>query len=329
MKHGTLSLWTNVALVAAGVTLMACHAYAQSSAAPYPSRGVRMITPVTSGGTGDIMARGVAKQLGEKWGQTVVVDPRPGAGMMIATDLGAKSAPDGYTLLLVAASFSVNPSLHSKLPYDTLRDFAPITLTSIVPYVVVVHPALPMRSVQELIAYAKAKPGALNYGAAGTQNQLAIELFKLRTATNIVHVAYRSAGLAITDLVAGQVQMALGTTLGIGSQIASGRLRGVAVTSARRASSLPDLPTLAESGLPGYDVSAWNGFVVPTGVPAPIASKLNRDIVAAVKSPELRDKLIADGGEVVGSTPDEFLRHIRAEMAIWAKVVKETGLRGD
>ena len=200
-------------------------------------------------------------------------------------------------------------------------------VASIVPYVLVVHPAVPVRTVQELIAHAKAKPGALNYGAAGTQNQLALELFKLRTGTHIVHVAYRSAGLAITDLVGGQVQMALGTTLGIASQINSGRLRGVAVTSARRASSMPDLPTIAESGVPGFDVSAWNGFVVPAGVPAPIAAKLNRDIVAAVKSPELRDKLAADGGEVVGSSAEEFLRHIRAEMATWAKVVKATGLR--
>lgn len=309
------------------LNVYAGQAWAQGAAAAYPSRGVRLITPVTSGGTGDIMARGVAKILAEKWGQPVVVDSRPGAGMIIATDLGAKSAPDGYTLLLVAASFSVNPSLHAKLPYDTLRDLTPVTLTSIVPYVLVVHPAVPVRTVQELIAHAKAKPGALNYGAAGTQNQLALELFKLRTGTHIVHVAYRSAGLAITDLVGGQVQMALGTTLGIASQINSGRLRGVAVTSARRASSMPDLPTIAESGVPGFDVSAWNGFVVPAGVPAPIAAKLNRDIVAAVKSPELRDKLAADGGEVVGSSAEEFLRHIRAEMATWAKVVKATGLR--
>lgn len=317
-----------VALVAVVPGLVVCHAYAQSTAgAPYPSRSVRLITPVTAGGTGDIMARGVAKILAEKWGQPVVVDPRPGAGMIIATDMGAKSAPDGYTLLLVAASFSVNPSLHAKLPYDTLRDLTPVTLTSIVPYVLVVHPTVPVRTVQELIAHAKAKPGALNYGAAGTHNQLAVELFKLRTGTNIVHVAYRSAGLAVTDLVAGHVQLALGTIVGIAPQINSGRLRAVAVTSARRASSMPELPALAESGVPGFDVSAWNGFVVPAGVPAPIAAKLNRDIVAAVKSPELRDKLAADGGEVVGSSAEEFLRHIRAEMAIWAKVVKATGLR--
>ena len=315
-------------LFASLLVLLACQSSAQSPAgAPYPSRAVRLITPVASGGTADLVARAVAKKLAATWGQPVVVDPRPGAGMIIATDLGAKSAPDGYTLLMVAASFSVNPSLHSKLPYDTLRDLAPVTMTSFIPYVLVVHPALPARTVQDLVAFDKAKPGALNYGAAGTQNQLAMELLKLRTGANIVHVAYRSSSLAITDLVAGQIELALGSTLGVAPHVNTGRLRSVAVTSARRASSLPDLPTIAESGVPGFDVSAWNGVVVPAGVPASIAAKLNRDIVSAVRSPELRDRLAVDGGEVVGNSAEEFARFIRAEMATWAKVVNATGLR--
>ena len=309
--------------------LLAGHTHAQNPpAAPYPTRAVRLISPVASGGTtADVVARAVAKKLNEAWGQPVVVDPRPGAGMVIATDLGAKAAPDGYTLLMVAASFSVNPSLQAKLPYDTLKDLTPVTMTSHVPYVLVVHPALPVRTVQELVAYDKAKPGALNYGAAGTQNQLAVELLKLRTGARMVHVAYRSSSLAITDLIGGQIQMALGSTLGVASHVNAGRLRSVAVTSGHRASSMPEVPTIAESGVPGFNVSAWNGIVTPAGVPAAIAAKLNRDIVSAVRSPDLRDRLAADGGEVVGNSAEEFTRFIRAEMATWAKVVKEAGLR--
>jgi tripartite-type tricarboxylate transporter receptor subunit TctC len=316
------------ALFVSSLLLLSFRVFAQSPAdALYPSRAVRLITPVASGGTGDVVARAVAKKLAETWGQPVVVDPRAGAGMIIATDLGAKAPPDGYTLLLVAASFSVNPSLQSKLPYDTLRDLAPITQTSFIPYVLVVHPTLPVRTVQELVAYEKAKPGTLNYGAAGTQNQLAMELLKLRTGARLVHVAYRSASLAITDLVAGHIQLALGSTLGVAPHVNSGRLRSVAVTSAHRASSMPDIPTIAESGVPGFDVSAWSGVVVPVGVPASVAVRLNHDIVSAVRSPELRDRLAADGGEAVGSSAEEFARFIRAEMITWAGVVKAAGLR--
>jgi len=318
--------------VLCGMLLMSLpwQAFAQTTVvAPYPSRAVRLITPVTSGGTADFVARAVAKKLAEAWGQPVVVDPRPGAGMIIATDLGAKAPADGYTLLMVAASFSVNPSLHRKLPYDTLRDFAPVTMTSLIPYVLVVHPTLAVRTVQDIVAYAKAKPGALNYGAAGTQNQLAMELLKLRTGASIVHVAYRSSALAITDLVAGQIELAMGSTLGVAPHVNTGRLRSVAVTSARRASSMPDVPTIAESGVAGYDVSAWNGVVVPAAVPASVAAKLNRDIVSAVRSSDLHDRLAAEGGEVVGNSADEFAGFIRAEMATWAKVVKAAGLHED
>jgi tripartite-type tricarboxylate transporter receptor subunit TctC len=286
-----------------------------------------MVTAFTPGGTGDVVARAIAKRLSESWGQPVVVDPRPGAGQVIATDVVVKAPPDGYTLLMVSASFSVNPSLHSKLPFDSIRDLTPITLTSMIPYVLVVHPTVPARTLQELVAYAKAKPGALNYGAAGTQNQLALELLKLRTGINMVHVAYRGASLVITDLAAGQIQVALGTTLMVLPHVNSGRLRSLAVTSARRVSSVPDLPTIAESGVPGFDVSAWNGAFVPAGVPARIVAKLNADIVAAVQAPELRARLVGEGGEVVGNSSDEFARFIRDEIAIWAKVVKAAGLR--
>jgi tripartite-type tricarboxylate transporter receptor subunit TctC len=286
-----------------------------------------MVTAFTPGGTGDVVARAIAKRLSESWGQPVVVDPRPGAGQVIATDVVVKAPPDGYTLLMVSASFSVNPSLHSKLPFDSIRDLTPITLTSMIPYVLVVHPTVPARTLQELVAYAKAKPGALNYGAAGTQNQLALELLKLRTGINMVHVAYRGASLVITDLAAGQIQVALGTALMVLPHVNSGRLRSLAVTSARRVSSVPDLPTIAESGVPGFDVSAWNGAFVPAGVPARIVAKLNADIVAAVQAPELRARLVGEGGEVVGNSSDEFARFIRDEIAIWAKVVKAAGLR--
>jgi tripartite-type tricarboxylate transporter receptor subunit TctC len=294
----------------------------------YPSRPVRMVTAFAPGGsTGDTVARGVAKRLSDSWSQPVVVDPRPGAGQVIATDVVAKAPPDGYTLLMVSASFSVNPSLHSKLPFDSIKDLTPVTLTAFIPYVLVVHPSVPVRTLQELVAYAKSKPGELNYGAAGTQNQLAIELLKLKTGINMVHVAYRGASLVVTDLVGGQIQVALGTSLAVLPHVNSGRLRALAVTSARRVSAVPDLPTIAESGVPGFDVSAWNGVFVPAGVPAPIVAKLNADIAAAVKAPELRARLTAEGGDVVGNSSEEFARFIRNDIAMWAKVVKATGLR--
>src|SRR5689334_3752582 len=316
------------ALLACLLVGLSSPAYAQSPATgAYPSRLVRMITAFVPGGTGDMVARAVAKRLSESWGQPVVVDPKPGAGMVIATELVAKAPPDGYTLLMISASFSVNPSLHAKLPFDSIKDLTPITLTSFIPYLLVVHPSVPVRTFQELVAYAKARPGALNYGAAGTQNQLAIELLKLKTGINMVHIAYRGAALVITDLVGGQIHLALGTSLAVLPHVNAGRLRGLAVTSARRVSAVPDLPTIAESGVPGFDVSAWNGVFVPAGVPAPILAKLNADIAAAVKAPELRARLAADGGEVVGNSSAEFARFIRDDITIWAKVVKAAGLR--
>jgi tripartite-type tricarboxylate transporter receptor subunit TctC len=284
---------------------------------------------VPGSSTGDVVARAIAKRLSDSWGQPVVVDPRPGAGQVIATDLVAKAPADGYTLLMVSASFSVNPSLHSKLPFDAIKDLTPVTLTSFIPYVLVVHPSVPVRTLQELIAYAKSKPGTLNYGAAGTQNQLAIELLKLKTGISMVHVAYRGASLVITDLVGGQIQLALGTTLAVLPHLNSGRLRGLAVTNARRVSAVPDLPTIAESGVPGFDVSAWNGVFVPAGVAAPVLAKLNADIAAAVNTPELRARLTAEGGDVVGNSSEEFARFIRNDIAMWARVVKATGVHAE
>jgi tripartite-type tricarboxylate transporter receptor subunit TctC len=318
-----------IALLAWLLVCVSSQAYAQGSAGSvYPSRPVRIVTAFVPGSsTGDVVARAVAKRLSDSWGQPVVVDPRPGAGMVIATDLVAKAPRDGYTLLMVSASFSVNPSLHAKLPFDSIKDLTPITLTSFIPYLLVVHPSVPVRTFQELVTYAKARPGALNYGAAGTQNQLALELLKLKTGINIVHVAYRGASLVITDLVGGQIQVALGTSLAVLPHVNSGRLRGLAVTSARRVSSVPDLPTIAESGVSGFDVSAWNGVFVPAGVPAPIAAKLNADIAAAVRAPELRARLTAEGGDVVGNSSEEFARFIRDDIATWAKVVKAAGVR--
>jgi tripartite-type tricarboxylate transporter receptor subunit TctC len=322
MNRTALLVWLPVCL--------SSNVYAQGRAVGlYPSRPVRMVTAFVPGGSGDVVARAVAKGLSESWGQPVVVDPRPGAGMVIATDLVAKAPPDGYTLLIVSASFSVNPSLHAKLPFDSIKDLTPVTLTSFIPYLLVVHPSVPVRTLQELVALAKARPGALNYGAAGTQNQLALELLKLRTGINMVHVAYRGAALVITDLVGGQIHVALGTTLAVLPHVNSGKLRSLAVTSARRVSSVPDLPTIAESGVPGFDVSAWNGVFVPAGVPAPIVARLNADIAAAVKAPELRARLVAEGGDVVGNSSEEFARFIRDEIAIWAKVVKASGLRAE
>jgi tripartite-type tricarboxylate transporter receptor subunit TctC len=317
-------------ILAAALATSILPAHAQAPAdAPFPSRPVRFITPFAPGGGTDIVARAVGRKLAEMWGQPVVVDNRPGAETIIATDLAVKSPADGYTLLLASASFSTNPSVHRKLPYDSLKDFAAITQTALEPYVLVVHPSLPVRTVKEFIAYAQANPAALNYGAGGTQNHLAVELFKMLTRTQMVYVPYRGTSLALTDLLGGQIQCLFVSVVAAGTQLKSGRLRSLAVTSARRSTVVPELPTITEAGGPEFDVSAWNGVLVPAGVPAPIAARLNRDIVAALLAPDVRDKLAAGGAEPVGSSAAEFARFIRTEIATWAKVVESAGLRPD
>ena len=297
----------------------------------YPSKSVRFIVPFAPGGGSDIVARAIAIKLSENWKHQVVIDNRPGAATMLGTDMAAKAAPDGYTILLASASYSINPFLQRKLPYETLKDHIPVTQTAAQPYVIVVNPGIAARNVREFIALAKSKPGTLNFSSPGTGSggHLAVEHFRHVTGTDMVHVPYKGGAPALTDVIAGQVQFMFPTVLAVAPHMTTGRLRSLAVTSGKRSSALPDIPTVAESGVPGFEAVSWNGVMTPAGVPAAIIGKLHKDIVQVLQSPDVRDKLAADGAEPVGSTPEEFARMIRQELDKWAKVIKAAGIKPD
>ena len=297
----------------------------------YPNKPIRLVVPFTPGGGTDIIARGVAQWLTKEWGQQVVVDNRPGGTTIVGTEIVAKSPADGYTLLLASISYSINPGVMKKLPYDPIKDLTAVAQTTFTPYLLAVNPSLPVRSVKELIAFAHAKPDLkLNYGSSGTGGgqHLAGELFKMQAKVpNLVHIPYRGTGPAITDLLGGHIQLMFSTILSMVEHVKAGSLRGLAVSCAKRVPSLPDLPTIGEAGVPGYEASSWNGIMAPSGVPAPIVAKLNKGINQALKSPEVRSKLEADGAQVVGGTPEEFNRLIRSDMQKWGKVASAAGLR--
>jgi len=301
----------------------------QVGAQTYPVKPVRFVVPFAPGGGSDVVARAIANKLSSMWERQVVVDNRPGAATVVGTDLVAKSPPDGYTLLLASTSYAINPYLHRKLPYETLTDHTAITQTAFQPYVLVVHPSLPARNVKEFIALARAKPGALNFGSPGTGSggHLAVKHFRLVTKTRMVHVPYRGGAPALTDLIAGQVQFMFPTVLTVAPHVRSGRLRSLAVSSAKRSAALPELPTIAESGVPGFEAVSWNGVLTPAGVPQSIVVKLYKDIAQVLTSPDVRDKLAADGAEPVGSTPEKFTQLIRHELEKWAQVTRAAGLK--
>ena len=310
----------------------AAPAVAQRDPAPgYPSKPIRLIVPFAPGGGTDITARGIALKLGEAWGQTVVADNRAGANGTIGVDLAAKAAPDGYTLTMISSSHSVNVSLYKKLPYDLLKDLSPITQATTQPYALVVHPSVPAKSVKELIALAKAKPATINYGSSGTGglSHLSGALFASLAAINITHIPYKGGSPAMTDVIAGQIQMLFSTILQSHAHIKAGRLRMLAVTTAKRSAAAPEIPTMPEAGVAGYEVAGWYGVLAPAGTPWPIITKLNQEIVKILHTQEVKDRLSADGSEAVGSTPDEFGAHIKSEIAKWSKVVREAGIRAE
>jgi len=318
-----------LAIVAAAVA--APFTFAQG-AATYPAKPVRLVVPFPAGGTTDILARAVAQRLSEAWGRQVIVDNRPGAGGNIGSDLVAKAAPDGYTLLMgTVGTHAINPSLYKNMPYDHVKDFAPVILVAGVPNVLVVNPSLPVHSVTELIAYAKANPGKLNFASSGngTSIHLSGELFKAMTGVEMTHVPYKGSAPALTDLIGGQVQLMFDNLPSSLPFIKAGKLRALAVTSGARAAALPDLPTLAESGLPGFEASSWFGVLAPAGTSRDIVAKLNGAIAGWLASPEAKEKLLAQGAIAAGGTPEDFARHIGAETAKWAKVVKASGAHID
>lgn len=302
---------------------------APALAQPWPAKPVRLIVPFAPGGSTDIVARTVAARLAEQWGQSVVVDNRAGGGTVIGTELVAKSPPDGYTFLVVPAPFTINPSLLAKLPYDALADFTPVTLINTTPLVVVVNPSVPARTVRELIALARANPGKLNFGSSGTggSNHLAGELFNAMAGVRMVHVPYKGNAPALTDLAGGHVDVVFNGLTSAITLIKAGRIRALAITSARRSDVLPDLPTVDEAGLRGFEAGAWNGLAGPARTPAEIVRRVQADVARTLASPELRERLRAEGSDPVGSSPEEFAKFIREEIDKWAKVVKFAKVR--
>jgi tripartite-type tricarboxylate transporter receptor subunit TctC len=297
----------------------------------YPERPVRLIVAQAPGGNADIIGRALAEGLSERLGQPVVVDNRGGASGIIAIELVVKAQPDGHTLLLVASSFGVNPALDRKLPFDQQRDLAPITLVATAPNILVVGPALPVRSVEELIQVAKSKPGQLTFGSSGNLGSphLAGELFKLMTGVNMVHVPYKGAAASLTDVIAGRISMSFASLPSAIGHVRSGRLRALAVTSEKRFSLVPELPALAELGLPGFETSAWQGLLAPAGTPRTIINRINADAAVAVKSTTMRNLLAANGAEGVGNAPDAFAAFVRAQIAKWTKVVRAAGIKAE
>jgi tripartite-type tricarboxylate transporter receptor subunit TctC len=314
------------ALLAAFAFSLAGTAVAQD----YPTRPVRWVSPWPPGGANDIFSRAIAQKLSDAFGQPVVVDNRAGAAGAIGTEHVAKSPADGYVLTLGSSpTHAIAPSLNPALPYDPLRDFAAVTLVAVVPNVLVVNPTLPAKSVRELIGLARAKPGSLNFGSAGNgaSQHLSAELFKVLAGVDMVHVPYKGTTPALADLLAGQVQLAFDNIPALLPHIQSGKLRALAVTSAARSQALPDLPTVAETGLPGYDASVWFGVFVPAGTPRPVINRLHAEINKALAAPDLKARMASMGAEVSSMGPDEFREFWRREIPKWAEVVKAANIK--
>ena len=321
----TLTLMVVAVVVAPG-----WHASAWAQQA-YPSRPIRIISIFPPGGGNDILCRAVAQKLTENLKQQVLVENRPGANGIIGTEAAARSAPDGYTITLIPSGHAVNASLYRKLPYDSIKDFTPITLAGSSPLILAVHPSIPAKNVKELVALAKARPGQLSYGTAGvgSSGHLAGALFETMTGTTLVHIPYKGMSLAVADLMGGQVSMTFGTSLSVVPLVRSARLRALATTGAQRSPALPDLPTVAESGVPGYEASLWYGFVGPARLPPEIVQRLNSEIGAVLGAPEVRERLASQGVDARSSTPEEFGRLLVSDLERWAEVVHRAGVRAE
>jgi len=320
------------ATVSLAATLAALTPQAAVAADAYPAKAIRFVVAFPPGGGTDIIARVIAQKLVGRFAQQVVVDNRPGAGGNIGTDIVAKSAPDGYTMLMGSAGpLAINASLFSKMPFDPIRDLAPVTLAASTPNVLVVHPSLPAATVRELIALAKARPGEINFASSGhgTPAHLAGELFNSMAGVKLIHVPYKGAAPALADLLGGQVQIMFSTMPPALPHVKDAKLRALAVTSLKRSPAAPDLPTMDEAALPGFEAITWHGVVVPAGTSAAIIARLNREIVAILHLPEVVERLSGQGAESLGSTPEEFAAYIRSESVKWAKVVRESGAKAE
>jgi len=299
--------------------------------AVYPARPVRLIVPFAPAGSADALARTLQPSLSEALGQPVVIDNRPGASSTIGTEMAARAAPDGYTLVMITTTHTVNPSLLAKLPYDSVKDFSPVSLVVSQPNILVVHPSVPVKSVKELVALAKAKPNTLNFasGGNGSSPHLSGELFKLVAAIEITHIPYKGSGPGVTDLLGGHVQMMFAGPLALEQHIKSGRLRALAVADRRRSTVVPDIPTMTEAGFPGVETGTWYGILAPARTPPAIVTSLQRTIARTVQMPDLKSRIVNQGVDIVASSPDDFHKFIIAEIAKWSRVVQKAGVRVD
>lgn len=302
-----------------------------ADAQQYPGKPLRMVVPYAAGGGVDIVARSVSQELSKRIGQPIVVENRTGAGSNIGSDHVAKAAPDGYTLLMASPANAINMSLYRTMPYDTLRDLVPVALVGAVPSVLVVNPSLPVKTVSELVALAKAKPGTLHYGSGGngTSEHLSAEMFKAMVGVEIVHIPYKGGANAMTDVIGGQIAMMFSNMLGAMPHIRSGKLKAIAIADSRRSPSLPDVPTFAESGYKDYEVSVWWGVMAPAGTPPSVIALLNREIVASLGAAELRERLDGMGARIIGGTPEQFGAFIASEISRWARAVQTSGATQD
>ncbi len=316
---------TVLALAVTG-TMIAGTAGAQ---APYPNRAVRVVVPSSAGGGTDIIARIVGPKLSERLGQQIVIDNRPGAGTMIGGEAVAKSPPDGYTLLMGLSTLAINPVIYRKVPYNALTDFAPVTLVMTAPNVLVVHPSVPVKTVKELIWFAQARPGQLNYASAGagTNPHLCMELFMSMAGVKMVHIPYKGSAPAIIDLLGGQVATMTATMLTGLPHVRSGRLRALGVTGTKRNAAAPEVPTIAEAGVPGYEAVQWYGMLAPAGTSRDIVTRLNKEMVAILQMADVKERFATDGGEAASTSPEEFGRYIKSESEKWARVAKTAGIK--
>lgn len=302
-----------------------------ASAQPYPAKPVRLIVPFGNGGGTDVIGRALALKLGDALGQQVVVDNRPGANGTIGVDLVAKAPPDGHALAMITSSHTVNVSLYRNLPYDLVNDLAPVVQVTSQPYMLVIHPSLPAKTVNELVALARAKPGAINYASSGIGGlgHLSAALFAQLAGVQLTHVPYKGGTQGVTDLIAGHVHLLFSTILQANPQVRAGRLRALAVTSPQRSGAAAALPTMQEAGVAGYAVTGWYAIVAPARTPAAVIARLNGELNIILRQPEIRERLAADGSEAAGGTNEALAAHVKAEIAKWAKLVRETGIRAD
>ena len=321
MKMQTIS-----AMALAAVATAATAASAQD--ASFPVRPIRVIVPFAPGGGLDISTRLIGQKLTEKWGQNIVVDSRPGAATIVGTEIAAKAAPDGHTLLMITTTFAINPGLYAKLPYDPVKDFAPVTQLNSQPNVIVVAPGFSGKSVKDLIALAKARPGELTFASpgAGSAPHLSAEMFQRAAGVSMIHVPYKGIPAAVTDVIGGRVTMLFTTTISAAPHVNSGKLRALAITSAKRQPSMPDVPTVGET-LPGYRAEAFQGMVAPAGVPPAIVNKIAAEVARIVRLPDVAQRFQLDGAEPVGSTPQEFAAFLKTEMQQWGKVIRDAGIK--